>query len=141
MAYNKAGEEKKWRIWKAAEEEHMRKLGVGGDVIKQLREYDWKEFKAERRFFEHCSDTGTYLETLATKEQAKILRSVEDLLDDIENETLHGLLLTVDRLTLRIVLLKLDGYSSAEIASITEISVNAVDMRIWKLKQKFKNIF
>ena len=34
MAYNKAKEEKKWRLWKEAEEKQLRKLGVA-----ELRRY------------------------------------------------------------------------------------------------------
>ena len=31
MAYNKASEERKWRLWKEAEEKQMRELGVSED--------------------------------------------------------------------------------------------------------------
>jgi RNA polymerase sigma-70 factor (ECF subfamily) len=140
MAYNKAGEEKKWRAWKAAEEEHLRELGVGEEVIKQLRNYDWDDFKAERRFFEHCPDTGTYLDHRATEEPALTIRTVGDLLDDIDNEELHRLLLTVDKLTLRLILMKLDGYTSTEMAAKTGLSLNAVKLRFSHLKKKIKNI-
>ena len=37
MAYNKAKEEKKWRLWKEAEEKQLRNLGVTEDDIEQLR--------------------------------------------------------------------------------------------------------
>ena len=33
MAYNKAKEEKKWRLWKEAEEKKLRSLGVDEDTI------------------------------------------------------------------------------------------------------------
>ena len=33
MAYNKAREEKKWRLWKEAEEKQLRKLGVDESKI------------------------------------------------------------------------------------------------------------
>ncbi len=33
MAYNKAREEKKWRLWKEAEEKQLRSLGVNEDDI------------------------------------------------------------------------------------------------------------
>ena len=33
MAYNKAKEEKKWRLWKEAEEKQLRNLGVNEDDI------------------------------------------------------------------------------------------------------------
>ena len=37
MAYNKAKEEKKWRLWKEAEEKQLRKLGVDESTIETLR--------------------------------------------------------------------------------------------------------
>ena len=37
MAYNKAREERKWRIWKEAEEKQLRSLGVSEDDIEKLR--------------------------------------------------------------------------------------------------------
>ncbi len=33
MAYNKAREERKWRLWKEAEEKQLRSLGVGEEDI------------------------------------------------------------------------------------------------------------
>ena len=33
MAYNKAREEKKWRLWKEAEEKQLRKLGVDENTV------------------------------------------------------------------------------------------------------------
>ena len=44
MAYNKASEERKWRLWKEAEEKQLRELGVSEDRIAQLRTYDWEVF-------------------------------------------------------------------------------------------------
>lgn len=85
MAYNKAREEKKWRHWKEAEEKELRLLGVSEDVIKRLREADWDDFKAERRFYEHFPDTGTYLDWQAADEAPVYIRSVQDLLDDLDN--------------------------------------------------------
>ena len=36
MAYNKAKEEKKWRLWKEAEENKLRSLGVDEDTIETV---------------------------------------------------------------------------------------------------------
>lgn len=36
MAYNKAREEKKWRLWKEAEEKQLRSLGVSEKDIEKL---------------------------------------------------------------------------------------------------------
>ena len=48
MAYNKASEERKWRLWKEAEEKQLRELGVSEDRIAQLRTYDWEAFNSDR---------------------------------------------------------------------------------------------
>ena len=52
MAYNKAKEEYRWNQWKAEEEKILREQGVDEETIQKLREYDWEDFKAERRFRE-----------------------------------------------------------------------------------------
>jgi RNA polymerase sigma-70 factor (ECF subfamily) len=140
MAYNKAGEEKKWRLWKEAEEKQLRQLGVGEDVIQRLREADWEDFNTERRYLEHCADTDTYLDWLAADEVPPDIRTAQDLLDDIDSAELHRLLLTVDKLTLQIAVLRMDGYSNAEISEKSGISLSTVKTRIWRLKRKIKNI-
>ena len=45
MAYNKAKEEYKWKVWKEQEEKKLRELGVSEEVIAELRDYDWNCFK------------------------------------------------------------------------------------------------
>ena len=36
MSFNYGREEKKWRLWKEAEEKQLRSLGVSEDTIEQL---------------------------------------------------------------------------------------------------------
>lgn len=50
MAYNKAKEEYKWKVWKEQEEKKLRELGVSEEVIAELRDYDWNCFKQERNY-------------------------------------------------------------------------------------------
>lgn len=138
MAYNKAREEKKWRLWKAAEEKRLRELGVSEDVIEKLRAADWEDFKAERRFYERYADPDTYLDWQAAEEPATSILTVEKLLDEIDNEQLHRLLLTVDKLTLLIILLMLEGYSQREIALRLTLTEKAVYRRMDRLKEKIK---
>ena len=52
MAYNKAKEEKKWRLWKEAEEKQLRSLGVNEDDIEKLRVHDWAIFNSDRRYYQ-----------------------------------------------------------------------------------------
>ena len=54
---------------------------------------------------------------MVDREQNIEAKTVADLLDEIENETLYRTLLTVDRRTLQIVLLKMQGYPIKEFAS------------------------
>jgi len=58
MAYNKAREEKKWLLWKEAEEKRLRDLGVDEAAIQKLRKTDWEQFKSERRYQEHNQTNG-----------------------------------------------------------------------------------
>ena len=58
MAYNKAKEEKKWRLWKEAEENKLRSLGVDEDTIEKLRVYDWEVFNSDRRFLPETKGCG-----------------------------------------------------------------------------------
>ena len=65
MAYNKAREERKWRLWKEAEEKQLRSLGVSEGDIEKLRVHDWAVFNSDRRYYEKLQDAGTYLEEVA----------------------------------------------------------------------------
>jgi len=138
MAYNKANEEKKWRIWKEAEEKKMRQLGVSEDVIQQLRVDDWAVFNSERRYYEKLQETGTYLDTIAESTSQTEIKSVEDFLDSIEDERLYQTLLAVDKLTLQAVVLKIQGYSTREIASLLGLTEKSIYRRTDRLKEILK---
>lgn len=138
MAYNKAREERKWRIWKDAEEKQMRQLGVSEDTIEKLRVHDWAIFNSERRYYEKLQDTGTYLETLAEDISQPEIKTVEDFLDSVKDEQLYQILLTVDKLTLQIALMKIQGYSTVEIATKLGLTPKSVYRRIDRLKEKIK---
>ena len=105
MAYNHGREDRKWRIWKEAEEKVLRECGVNETVIEQIRSDDRADFNSNRRFYRWTSDFGEYLEEMAGREKQAEIRTVTDLLDEIESETLYLALVTVDRRTLQIVLL------------------------------------
>ena len=108
MAYNKAKEEKKWRLWKEAEENKLRSLGVDEDTIEKLRVYDWEVFNSDRRFYQRLKDVATYLEEMEADAELPEIRSVDDLLNSIENQKLHQALIMVDKLTLQIALWKVN---------------------------------
>ena len=140
MAYNKAREEKKWRLWKEAEEKVLREHGVDEATIEQIRIDDRADFNSNRRFYHWTSDFGEYLEGMADREQSAEVKTVEDLLDEIEDENLYQALLTVDRRTLQIVLLKMKGYSTKEIAPLVHLTTGAIYARLDHLRKKLRKI-
>ena len=141
MAYNKAREEKKWRLWKEAEEKQLRSLGVSEDTIEQLRNHDWAIFNSDRRYYQRMQEAGTYLEEVAEDTTLPEIKTVEDFLDNIENQQLYQVLIMVDRLTLRIALMKIQEYSTREIAAYLGITEKAVYRRMDRLKEKLKKFF
>lgn len=50
MAYNHGREDRKWRIWKEAEEKLLRECGVDEATIEQIRMADRADFNSNRRF-------------------------------------------------------------------------------------------
>ena len=140
MAYNKAREEKKWRLWKEAEENQLRSLGVSENDIEKLRVHDWAIFNSDRRYYQRMQETGTYLEDVAADMTQPEIKTVEDFLDNIENQQLYQVLIKVDRLTLQAILLQIQGYSIAEIAAILGMKEDTVYKRLGRLKQKIKKL-
>ena len=140
MAYNKAREEKKWRLWKEAEEKQLRSLGVSESDIETLRVHDWAIFNSDRRYYQRMQETGTYLDELAEDTTQPEVKTVEDFLDNIENQQLYQVLIKADRLTLQAILLQIQGYSIAEIAAVLGMKEDTVYKRLGRLKQKIKKL-
>ena len=140
MAYNKAKEERKWRLWKEAEEKKLRSLGVDEDTIEKLHVYDWAVFNSDRRFYQRLKDVATYLEEMEADAELPEIRSVDDLLNSIENQKFHQALIMVDKPTLQIVLMRLQGYKFSEITDLLGLSEQTVYKRMQRFKTKIKKI-
>ena len=140
MAYNKAREEKKWRLWKEAEEKQLRSLGVSEKDIEKLRVHDWAIFNSDRRYYQRMQETGTYLEEVAADMTQPEIKTVEDFLNNIENQQLYQVLIKADRLTLQAILLQIQGYSIAEIAAVLGMKEDTVYKRLGRLKPKIKKL-
>lgn len=138
MSYNKSLELKKWQEWKQKEEQLLRDLGVEENIINQLRDYDYQQFLAERRIKSRQTATlNTFFLNLPYHDKKEI-RSVEDLLDSIENESLFAYLSKTDPETLSILLLRIMGYSVSEISNIIGKHEGAIYVKIHRLKEKIK---
>lgn len=102
---------------------------------------DWAIFNSDRRYYQRVQGTGTYLDELAEDTTQPEVKTVEDFLDSIENQQLYQVLIKVDRLTLQIALMKIQGYSTREIAVYLDITEKAVYGRMDRLKEKLKKFF
>ena len=140
MSFNYGREEKKWRLWKEAEEKELRGLGVDEDTIEKLHIYDWAVFNSDKRYYRRLKDSGTYLEEFAEDVAQPEVGTVEDFLDSIENQQLYQVLIKVDRLTLQIIVMKMQGYSTHDIASLLGMTEQAIYKRVNRLKEKIKKI-
>lgn len=126
--------------WKEAEEKVLRECGVDEVVIEQIRIDDRVDFNSNRRFYRWTNDMAQYFDDMAGKEQLTDVKSVADLLDEIENESLYHVLVTVDKRTLQIVLLKMHGYSTKKIAPIVHLTTGAIYARLDHLRKKLREI-
>lgn len=77
---------------------------------------------------------------MADRERNVEVKTVADLLDEIEDETLYRALLTMDRRTLQIILLKMQGYSTKEIAPLVGLTTGAIYARLDHLRKKLRKI-
>lgn len=139
MAYNKAIEESKWKAWKREEEERMRMSDVPEEIIEKIRESDWESFRVERRYQEKVYPNVTYIEQQISEQQTEIM-TIADLLNEIDNRSLYEVLSSVDKLTLEIIILKMQGYSIRESAKKLEITEKAAYRRFDRLKEKIKKV-
>ena len=135
MSYNYKNEYKKWYAWKEKEEEILKALSVPQALINQLRDYDYEQFKADRRYkTRHLLLDDNFFINRAIYDKKQYL-SLNNLLDDIENESLYEYLKNNDEKILEIILLKIQGYSIKEISKIIGLTTNQIYKRIKKLKK------
>lgn len=137
MAYNKAKAEKKWIQWKDAEEKKLRELHVDEETIQRLHTYDWAQFNKERQYLQRRVIWSPYVDWISAQDLELPVEDTESLLDSIENIKLLRILSKEDKLTLQIVLYKLQGFTSIEIGEKVGLTETAVRQRISRLKKKF----
>lgn len=137
MAYNKAKAERQRFRWKEAEEKELRKLGVDEDTIQRLHTYDWAQFNKERQYLQRQVEWSPFVDLISTQDIELPVEDTQALLDSIENAKLLRILSKEDKLTLQIILYKLQDYTSIEIAKKNGLTETAVRQRISRLKKKF----
>ena len=114
--------------------------GVDEETIEEICTFDREEFNSDRRFYTRLNDVGEYIAETAMQEPPMEVNTVWDMLNEIEDENLYRALLTVDKRTLQIVLLKMQGYSLKEIAPMVDLSAGAVYARLDHLRKKLRKL-
>lgn len=138
MGYNKAKAEKKWKEWKNKEENLLRKLGMNEDKIDELYNYDKELFNSERRFLRRTIIDSDFIEYLSTSKIELPIDNMDDLLNQIDREELYQAMRKINEQTLKIIYLKIIGYSVKEIAQMMGISDYTVRYRLRKVRKKLK---
>lgn len=135
MGYNKAKAEKKWKEWKNKEENLLRKLGMNEDKIDELYNYDKELFNSERIFLRRMIIDSDFIEYLSTSKIELPIDNMDDLLNQIDREELYQAMRKINEQTLKIIYLKIVGYSVKEIAQMMGISDYTVRYRLRKVRK------
>lgn len=140
MSYDYKKEYNLWKQWKDNEEKILRKHNVDEKIISDLRKFDMAQFNAERSFKRHQNVTkDIFFITQPVYDKIEI-KNIENILDQIENESLYEYLKRVDPMILKIIELKIIGYNINEISQMLDISVRSIYRKIKKVKNSLKKL-
>lgn len=138
MSYDYKKEYQIWKDWKENEEKILRKYHVDEKVIDELREFDWEQFNSERKFKRHSNITNDIFFIIQPVFDIKQVNTIENILDQIENEALFEYLRDTDPIVLKIIKLRLDGYKMKEISRILDVSISSIYRKFKKVKKFLK---
>lgn len=138
MAFNKAKEESKWRIWKEQEEQLLRELKFPETKILELREYDWKDFNSDRRFRTKQYTNYKLLDNLSVVNIQLPINNFSDVLNQLENEELYQIMLHAHIQTMTILYLKMEGYTNREISTLLKLNETIISKRLKEIRKKLK---
>ena len=146
MIYNNGLAKCEWLRKKQEEEKILREYGMSEVLIEELRKSDWEEFKSERIFYLHNVQSiddvnGADDDVRFSTEDVDGMEAftVEAMLDEIEDARLFQILSHTEEKTLKILLLRLNGYSLHDIAQVLRMNEKAVSARLNRLKDYIVN--
>ena len=147
MIFNHGQAKCEWLRKKQEEEKILREYGMSEVLIEELRKSDWEEFKSERRFYEHNVQSiddvkGADDDVRFSAEDIDGMEvfTVEAMLNEIEDARLFQILSEAEEDTLRILLLRVNGYSLCEISSRLGVNEFTIRTKLRRLKNKILNI-
>lgn len=140
MSYNYGREVRRLQNRQAQEDAELREAGVSEVFIEILHKMNWRDLKADRVFYTHnvqSIDDIINIVTYTTHDEATV-DNIEELLVMIDNPALRQLLMDTDKLTLKMLFLKMQGYSVDDIAMELGKQTDAVYKRLSRIKKKIK---
>ena len=146
MIFNHGQAKCEWLRKKQEEEKILREYGMSEELIEALRKSDWEEFKSERIFYLHNVQSiddvnGADDDVRFSTEDVDGMEvfTVEEMLDEIEDARLFQILSHTENKTLKILLLRLNGYSLCEISRLLDMNEKTISARLNRLKDYIVN--
>ena len=146
MIFNHGQAKCEWLRKKQEEEKILHEYGMSEVLIEELRKSDLEDFNAERIFYLHNVQSiddvnGADDDVRFSTEDVDGMEAftVEAMLDEIEDARLFRILSHTEEKTLKILLLRLNGYSLHDIAQVLRMNEKAVSARLNRLKDYIVN--
>jgi DNA-directed RNA polymerase specialized sigma subunit len=157
MNWNNAYEKRKFEEKQKKQAEKYRALGMTEEQIKEMYEFDYAQFKSERRFHMHTQsfEPDKFDDDEDDNEKLSIVEKFQDVLattqDDSTDKSRYWWIEEIDNPVFTKALKKLsqeqiellslivaDGYGQAEMAGILNVSQSAISQRLATIKKIFK---
>ena len=140
MSFNYGREERKWRLWKEAEEKQLQAY----DVLEILSSSSTltidQVFNSDRKYYLRLKDAGTYLEEFAEDAAQPEVKTVRIFLTASKISIYHVLIKGGQAYPANHCDEKMQGYSTHDIASLLGMTEQAIYKRVNRLKEKIKKI-
>ena len=153
MSWNNAYEKRKFEEKQKKQAEKYRALGMTEEQIKEMYEFDYAQFKSERRFHMHTqsfepdkfdadeddneklSIVEKFQDVLATTQDDSADKSRYWWIEEIENEMLSERVKKLSPEDLELITQNvIEGYSQTDLAKIYGISQKNISKKIKKIK-------
>jgi DNA-directed RNA polymerase specialized sigma subunit len=157
MSWNNAYEKRKFEEKQKKQAEKYRALGMTEEQIKEMYEFDYAQFKSERRFHMHTqsfepdkfdadeddneklSIVEKFQDVLATTQDDSTDKSRYWWIEEIDNPVFTKALKKLSQEQIELLsLIVADGYGQAEMAGILNVSQSAISQRLATIKKIFK---
>lgn len=138
MKYNYSREKIKWENEKILEEKLLKDNNIDQTIIKKLRDYDWIDFNKERSFRTHQNITKDVFFNLTETNDKKEINSINDLMDEIENENLYKILSKEDDVEKSSIIYEMNNINQKVLNEISTYANNRE--RIQNLTDEFTEI-